>query len=486
MRSLIISSVLLSAVVTTAAAQDARQSFQEFRSGLHSDYEAFRSRILEHYADFLEGEWHPYEPLMEKKKYDRPKPAEAPTVVSVPVAPAAPEIPVPVLNVPAQRPAPKPAVPAPVPAPAPVPQAQATEDFDFYGMTLSVPKIDFNILKSVRRQADTAAQWRVLDKGQAREAAGALGALSGELGLNGYLAFRLGEAYLKSKFPDADDAALFSALHYLMLNMGYDARLALTERNIPLMLIPFVQKVYGSIYLNFDGRNYTAFAPEGATVHGGENIYTCTVPSGQDAGRLSDLRLDGLNLPYKAYRFDIAGGGIHISGETNENFFRMLYRYPQMPTEDFASSTLDSKVREDIAGQIRGQLSGKTDEEAVNALMGFFHQGFSYATDDNRHGFEKPYFLEETLYYDKCDCEDRAIMFTWLVWNVLHLPTHLNAYPGHESAAVAVEAANPGPYSYTFEGKTFRNTDPTYIGSHIGDVMPQFSSTSPKIDKAYK
>lgn len=476
--------VALAACMAAAHAQDARQSFQEFRKGLHSDYNSFRNRILEHYADFLNGEWHPYEPMKERERYDRPKPEKAPAITS---RPGVPDI--------SDKPEARPRQGAPAPGEqgarhgTPAGENMSdTDSFDFYGMSLSIPHVDFCILDRVRRTVDTAAQWRALEKGGGRSVARHLKSLADGMGLNGYLTLRLAEAYIKSRFTAADDAARFTAVHYMLANMGYDVRLALTDKGRPLLLMPFVQTVYASVYLNIDGRNYTALSPEDSDAAAGceGSIYTCPLPAGSDAGAMSDLKLDGLTLPYRPHRFDISGAGIRITGEVNENLFRMLYRYPQMPTEDFASSVLDSKLRASVVSQVAGQLAGMEHADAVNTLMGFFHQGFPYATDQERHGFEKPYFLEEMLYYDRCDCEDRAIMFTYLVWHALGLPVHLNAYPGHESAAVAVDASDAGPYSYTCDGHTFRNTDPTYIGSRIGDVMPQFAATAPKIDKAYK
>lgn len=491
------------------SAQDAKQSFQEFRKGLHKDYNAFRSRILEHYADFLEGEWHPYEPLIVPERYTEPKPDKAPVKSSKPsspqssspsspsspklISPASPKTPVSTKAPASPEVSPTPVKPdtsetSDSPSAPKTPTIQDSDNFDFYGMRLSIPKVRFNILNNIARNADTAAQWRTLDDGNARSAVTALNDLASDLGLNGYLTFRLCENYVNSRFPQADRIARFCVVHYLMANMGYDVRLAIAGNNLPLLLMPFTQTVYGSLYLNFDGKNYTALPPEDVRLDASSigSIYTCQLPKGQDAGRSSDLRINGLNLPYEPYEFDITGGDLHIKGVTNRNLFNLLYHYPQMPTEDFATSTLDAQVRRDIASQVKEQLSGMPADKAVNTLMRFFHEGLPYATDEQRHGFEKPYFLEETLYYDKCDCEDRAIMFTWLVWNTLGLPAHLNAYPGHESAAVAVDCEDAGPYAYTFEGLTFRNTDPTYIGSHIGDVMPQFSSTSPKIDLQYK
>lgn len=63
------------------------------------------------------------------------------------------------------------------------------------------------------------------------------------------------------------------------------------------------------------------------------------------------------------------------------------------------------------------------------SLLQFVQSGFSYATDDAFHGFEKPYFLEENLFYPKNDCEDRAIFYTYLLWNALGVENQLLCFP---------------------------------------------------------
>ena len=62
----------------TAAFPQAPAGFEKFRRGLMEDYDSFKSRILEHYADFLAGEWHEYESLEAESKFSEPKPGAMP------------------------------------------------------------------------------------------------------------------------------------------------------------------------------------------------------------------------------------------------------------------------------------------------------------------------------------------------------------------------------------------------------------------------
>lgn len=178
-----------------------------------------------------------------------------------------------------------------------------------------------------------------------------------------------------------------------------------------------------------------------------------------------------------------------IAGEFNRAVIPLLYRYPQMETADYARCNVLPSVRKELVKQLKEQLGGLSKPQAVNKLLTFVQNGFEYSTDEDFHGFEKPYFVEEMLFYPKNDCEDRAIFYTGMLWDALGVPNQLIAYPGHESAAVALPskpADCPQATSHTYSGSTLYISDPTYIGSVTGMCIPQYVTTVPKIDYTYE
>ena len=81
----ILTSALLIGGVS-GVSQSPSSEFNKFREQIFNDYNNFKSRILEHYADFLNGEWHEFEPLWEEESpYTEPKPK------ALPQPPATPE-----------------------------------------------------------------------------------------------------------------------------------------------------------------------------------------------------------------------------------------------------------------------------------------------------------------------------------------------------------------------------------------------------------
>ncbi|MCH5218374.1 MAG: hypothetical protein J1F07_07490 [Muribaculaceae bacterium] len=467
-----------------AVAQGQNQGFQEFRKGILGNYKEFRNTLLENYADFLNGEWHEYESLNGEKRYKTPKPDLAPSVE------------------PSTNPQPgnrkkepavteRPAIPQPAPptsGAAPHGPEKGKSEITFYQIPLQVPKVDYNIMQSLETTHDYARQWKLLaEGGVAAGVVPVLTAIADEMGLNDYLRFHLVKAYAESLFPGKEDSSRFSLIHYLLANMGYNVRIATTADGIPLLLLPFDRMVYGRSYMLVDNDKYYLYGPDSVDIGKliSKRILTCKLPENMDHGRKFDLILGELNIPYSPYKFELKGGNLTLSGEMNQNLIPILYHYPQMGVEGFAASELEPGLRQKLVKQLKDQVEGMEEEEAVNSLLSFTQKAFEYATDEDFHGFEKPYFLEETLYYPKNDCEDRAIFYTYMLWNVLGKEAQLISYPGHEAATVATDTPIEGT-AYEFEGKQFYISDPTYIGSRTGMVMPQYKREKPTIDYTYK
>ena len=87
--------------------------------------------------------------------------------------------------------------------------------------------------------------------------------------------------------------------------------------------------------------------------------------------------------------------------------------------------------------------------------------------------YDRAFFAEETLYYPYCDCEDRSILLTRLIRDLLGLDCVLIYYPGHLACAVNFTQKEKGDY-YMYNQKEYTVCDPTYINAPIGKQMPNF------------
>ena len=131
---------------------------------------------------------------------------------------------------------------------------------------------------------------------------------------------------------------------------------------------------------------------------------------------------------------------------------------------------------------LKKQIKGKTQEEAANMLINFVQTAFDYATDDEQFGYERPLFGDEIFYYPYSDCEDRSILYSILVRDLLGLDVVLLYFPGHLATAVKFTEDISG-YYLTIDNEKYLICDPTYIGAPIGDCMPDYQNVSAEIIK---
>lgn len=138
-----------------------------------------------------------------------------------------------------------------------------------------------------------------------------------------------------------------------------------------------------------------------------------------------------------------------------------------------ASTPLDNNIKNQIYPTLKQKLEGLSEYDAVSRLLNLVQTGFEYKYDEEVWGYDRAFFAEETLNYPFCDCEDRSILLTRLIRDLLGLECALVYYPGHLAAAVHFTNEVNGDY-YEVNGKDYVVCDPTYINADIGMQMPSF------------
>jgi hypothetical protein len=102
---------------------------------------------------------------------------------------------------------------------------------------------------------------------------------------------------------------------------------------------------------------------------------------------------------------------------------------------------------------------------------------FDYKIDKVQFKDEKIMFAQETLYYDSSDCEDRAILFAYLVKHLFHISVVTIQYNNHMSNALYIPIDGD---SIDVNGRRFVIADPTYKNANLGQSMPKYRGIKPK------
>ena len=469
--------VLLFFMCTCQLYAQGNHEFKEFRSKMMNDFHSFRNSVLNDYDKFLNGIWKDYEVFRVGKPDSVPKPIEVPHVETKPqVAPMDVECPlnakIPVLDDIKETPV---KIPTSIPVPSQIPIRESALDVNYYGLTIKLPQKMTSFEGQLLKHPQVSKYWKELERNNWKQVVPILMQYKQLYNYSDYMYYLLVEKYAKALETDVNKRCVIKL--YLMVHSGYDARIALKNETL-VLLLPFVNQLYACTYIEQYGVKFYLFSeseyPSGGTISSYE------VPNNNEELKLLSARMiDNPRLAINDKAYNITDGVLSISGTVNENLMRVLSDLPQMSNILYAYPTLDGNCREQIIISLKKQLEGKSKVDALQALMHFMHFAFKYSTDQNQFGKEKPFFFEELLYYPKCDCEDRSVFFAYLIQHVLDLECHLLDFPGHIAVAVDIDGIS-GTY-YIHEGKRYYIADPTYIGSSVGECMPDYLNISPNL-----
>ena len=278
----------------------------------------------------------------------------------------------------------------------------------------------------------------------------------------------------------ADANASVVMQQFLLNELGYKSKMARrADRDQMLLFVATDCKMYGRPYFTKDGLNYYNLTSDETC-----QFYMCQEDSPKAKSNI-DMQITNAPLLNSGMVNSVhknGAGTVAVSVDVPKSL--MLF-YKSMPQCDY-SVYVNAKVNPAVADRLLSSLApiveGKSETEAANLLINFVQTGFKYATDQEQFGYEKPFFVEELFYYSYCDCEDRSVLYSYLVRNLLKLDVVLLDYPNHIATAVCFNENVSGDF-VTVEGKKYIVCDPTYIGASIGKAMPQFKRVAAKVLK---
>ena len=176
---------------------------------------------------------------------------------------------------------------------------------------------------------------------------------------------------------------------------------------------------------------------------------------------------------------------VSVSTASNMNLIAFFDEYPlafvnnDMKTKwrFYANVPASHNMRETIYPVLRRAVAGKTQLQAADILLNFVQTAFEYEYDEKVWGGDRSFFADESIYYPYCDCEDRSILFSRLVRDILGLDVVLIYYPGHLASAVNFTENVKGDY-IIYCNSRYVVCDPTYINAPVGMTMPDMDNSS--------
>lgn len=500
---------LLMGAAAPLHAQD--PDFEKFKARENEQLRQFMSREDRDFADFLKREWKAFNVAEERKPYTAPKPVKLPSAPprasALPMGASAgprpnvvptngleplPDIPPTTLRPLAppaavsQRP---PAFVLPtiknVSGEASIGNAAALTRFrvPFFGDELALSrgellvkplpaKITGDVVASFWEQM-AASNWEVLLT-QAVDERKRL-----HLGDWPYaqMLYRTGERVT----GDSTRAKLFT--WFMLVKSGYAARVGYSNDDI-FVLLPSNGVLYGASYFGSEKGKYYLLDLNGGEPPRATSLYTYAkdYPGSE---RKVDFNME--ELPHVAaadysrtLKFVWNGQPYAFTVHVNRNLMNLLEYYPQTDLDGYFDAAVSLDVRTQLEEGLAPILKGKSELEKVSVLLRFVQTAFEYKTDDDQFKREKWFFPEETIFYPFSDCEDRSILFSWLVRDMVGLEVVGLHWPQHVATAVKFTGDVKGD-AVMVDGARFVISDPTYIGAPVGEAMPDFRNVAPRV-----
>ena len=452
--------------------KQAQGNYSRYRQQTLEDYQAFRKKANEEYAEFVKSAW---EAIGRKPAMSVPEEPKPPVPPKVPDVKPKPE-PIPHEEViPTPAPQPVPDVPIPV-----APPADSPVKVSYYGteVTVHIDKGKAISLGELNGETLSTAWTALSDGSYDAMLADCLNAKK-TLGIGDWGYISLVEKVAKS-VSEANEAVFLQ--QWLLTQSGYKSRLAMTKKGVLQIYMPFDVLVFNLPYIEMDEEPYFLI-----TNNSREDDEIQVLTAGFPEEHLSSLRVAGSpKLAYKACgRRTLRSKeypSVTLQSEENSNLIAYYNDYPKVVAswDVYATASLSEDAKKAMYPKLRKMLEGKSELEKAEMLLNWVQTAFEYKTDEEQFGGERSLFADESLYYPYCDCEDRSILLSILVRDLMGLDVVLLHFPGHLATAVKFKTNVEGDYLDLEDGR-YIVCDPTYIGAPVGMAMPDCKQQEVKV-----
>ena len=462
-----------------------QDEYEAFKRKAQRDYENFRDQANVEYAEFVRKAWKEFgaEPPVPKPieeevppvvipEEDRQEPVkDRPLPIKLePVTPPAPPMPQPVPVAPIKD------IPLPV-------VEERTVPFEFYGTGMKV-------------RFDEGEHFRLagVDNNSIADAWVKLSGPAYNNTIRDCIELRIRKqlsdwAYLKMLQKMAEvclgktnEATLLMA--YIYCQTGYKMRLGKSEGRL-FMLYASRHTIFNKAYFKLDGEQFYPLDCEAGPM----SICEAGFPQEQPLSLLvSKEQLFAYEKSTERTLKSRDYPAVEVKSYVNKNAIDFYNAYPTSMTGDnvltrwamYANAPLGSSEKENLLTQLREKTKDYDQLGTMERLLNWVQTAFVYEYDDKVWGGDRAFFPEETLYYPYCDCEDRSILLSRLVRDLLGLKCILVFYPGHLAMAVHFTDEVQGDY-IMLDGEKYIVCDPTYIGAPVGKTMPRMDNASAQV-----
>ncbi|MEI6276591.1 MAG: hypothetical protein WCP08_11410 [Prolixibacteraceae bacterium] len=351
--------------------------------------------------------------------------------------------------------------------------------FKFFGNTIA---ISFDKLLALPVNQPVSKEiaieyWRKFQVANSNHLVAQLMTYRDRLGLNEWGYFLLVKACSGALYP-ADESGSTLLSWSLMIRSGFDVKLGVNQLGSSL-LYTTTPKISGVPSVKIDGAEYyidksissfpvSSYTPKHPGASGSIHLNI-----NQSINFQGESEIKKIQFPWdkKLFEFNL---------KFNPEVVHYLEAYPQTDPVIFANAPFSFQAKESLFRQLRPVLSGMKKEEAAAFLQQFVQKSFAYRPYNDLFGYDRFMFPEELLFSDESNDKGKALLYAWLINNLLVEKAVLVEFPGFFSVAISLGRPMDGD-NFLIDGTSYTMADPTFENAPIGLVMKEFYQLKPLI-----
>lgn len=297
-----------------------------------------------------------------------------------------------------------------------------------------------------------------------------------QLRLNDWGVYLIAKNLSMQFFTNEDEQKLM--LWFILNKLGYDVKIALNGRHV--ILLHYSQKtIYATPSYLIKSKRYYALSQNskehiGSVYSYKTNYHGATKPLNLSLPALPQFPLA---LHKKTLHFIYNAKQYNLSFRYNQHIIDFMATYPQADYATFFDAPLEAITYHDLMEGFKHSFNAKKASSGIDFLLKLVQKSFLYEVDSIQFGREKVMFAQETLVYNKSDCEDRSVLFASLVRKIFHINVLGIRYKDHMATALYIPLQ--GDF-VRYGNKKLIVADPTYVNANIGQSMPRYKGIQPE------
>ncbi len=330
-----------------------------------------------------------------------------------------------------------------------------TLSFDFYGNNIEL-QVDrsFIINSALSTTVAIKSMCSELESSEYKILVNGLLSYRSSYQLDDWLYYQLIRKTAQQLSPKTDNYYRYTVYKWFLLtHSGYSSTLKASDSKL-LFYVQTDENIYNiPFYLRNDKQYVCLNYHDYGTIDFEKETFSELIIAGESdkmfsykISRLPEFRSS--DYQEKDLQFNYNENTYHFKVKLNTEVKTIFANYPVVDYGSYLNIPLSRETYNTLIPMLKQTVKGMSTKNGVDYLMRFTRYAFMFEPDSKTFGKEKRFTPEQTLLYDKSDCEDRVALFFCLVKEIYDLPMIVMAFEKHVTLAVSFDRPVGKPILY--------------------------------------